>query len=62
MDKLFLASVVARERKNEITKELSIQHMLREGEPDAPQVSKRMVLRLAPTLILVSLLLLFLIA
>ena len=62
MDKRFLESVVARERKNEIRKELATRHLLKEAESDAPRVSKRMVLRLAPTLILVSLLSLFLIS
>lgn len=61
MDKPFLASV-ARDRKNEITKELTRRRTLKGAESNAPGASKRMVLRLAPALILVSLLSLFLIA
>jgi hypothetical protein len=56
MDKLFLASVVARERKDEITKELAIRHMLKEAESDSPRISKskRLVLRFVFAIIILS--------
>ena len=61
MDKLFLASVVARERKDEISKELATRHMLKEAEGDIPRVSKtrRLVARFAPAVIVISLLVFF---
>ena len=57
MDKLFFASVVAREREGEITRELAVRHMLDEAEGNLPRVpkSKRMALRFAPAVIVVSL-------
>ena len=64
MDKLFFASVVARERNDEITKELAIRHMLNEAEGNLPRVrsSKSMVLRFAPTVIVISLIAIYLIS
>ncbi len=61
MDKLFYASVVARERKAEISKELAIRHMLKEAERDNPgtRKPKRMVLRITPALILITWILLY---
>lgn len=61
MDKLFFASVVARERKDEISKELAIRHMLKEADGDMPQMTepKPVVLRTAPALILFILILLY---
>lgn len=58
MDKLFFASVVAREHKDEISKELATRHMLKEAEGYMPQTtrSKRMVRRFAPVVIAISLL------
>ena len=61
MDKLLLASVVAREPTHEITDELVTRHMLKEAESDAPSGSKQIELQLAPALILISLLALFLV-
>ena len=63
MDKLFFASVVARERKGEITKELAVRHMLNEAEGNLPRVpkSKGMVLRFAPAVIVVSLIVIYLV-
>lgn len=56
MDRQFFASVVAREHKEEISKELAVRHMLNEAEGNLPRVSrsKRMVLRLAPAVIVIS--------
>jgi hypothetical protein len=61
MDKLFYESVVARERKDEISKELAIRHMLKEAERDNPGTSKpkRVILRITPALILITLILLY---
>ena len=61
MDKLFYASVVARERKNEISKELALRHMLKDAERDLPEKRKPkpMVLRIAPAFILTTLVLLY---
>jgi hypothetical protein len=63
MDKLFFASVVARERNDEITKALAVRHMLNEAEGKLPRVpkSKQMVLRFAPAVIVVSLIVIYLI-
>ena len=63
MDKMFLASVVARERQDEILKDLAVRHMLNEAEGNLPRVSKskRMVLRFAPAVIVISLIALYLI-
>ena len=61
MDKPFLASVVAREHRNEIPKELATPPMRKGAESDASTLSKQINLGLAPTLILISLLALFLV-
>jgi hypothetical protein len=63
MDKLFFASVVAQERRDEISNELAVRHMLNEAEGNLPRVSrsKRLVLRLAPVVIVISLIALYLI-
>lgn len=61
IDKLFYASVVARERKAEISKELAIRHMLKEAERDNPGTSKpkRMVQRFKYAVALITLILLY---
>jgi len=58
MDKWSYASVVARERKNEIEKELATRHMLKEAGFYTPKAekSKRMVLRSSAVVIVISLL------
>lgn len=63
MDRMFLASVVARERQAEILKDLAVRHMLNEAAGNLPRVSKskRMVLRFAPAVIVISLIALYLI-
>jgi hypothetical protein len=63
MDRLFFASVVAQERRDEISKELAVRHMLNEAEGNLPRVSrpKRLVWRLTPVVILISLIALYLI-
>jgi hypothetical protein len=61
MDRLFFASVVARERKDEITKELAVRHMLKEAEENLPRApkSKGMMLRFAPSVLVVSLIIIY---
>jgi hypothetical protein len=63
MDRLFFASVVAQERRDEISNELAVRHLLDEAEGNLPRVSrsKRLVLRLAPVVIVISLIALYLI-
>jgi len=58
MDRYYFAKLVARERKNEINNDLAIRHMLKEAEGDMPRMtrSKRMVLRFAPIVIIIALL------
>ena len=61
MDKWFYASVIARERKNEISKELAIRHMLKEAERDNPGTStrKRLAQRFKYAVALITLILLY---
>lgn len=57
------AKLVARERKDELSTFLKTKHMLNESEGDAPRAtkSKRLVLRLATVLIVITFLALCLI-
>jgi hypothetical protein len=61
MDKYYFAKLVARERKNEIDHDLAIRHMLKEADGGIFRVSKtrRLVMRFAPAVIVISLLALF---
>jgi len=61
MDDWSFMAVVVRERKAEISKELAIRHMLKEAEKDDPATSKprRMVQRITPALIFITLILLY---
>ena len=56
MDKEFFASVVARERREEISKDLAIRHMLEEANGNMLGTKKagRLVLRFAPVLVVIS--------
>ena len=63
MDRLFLASVVARERQAEISKELAVRHMLNEAKGNLRRAasSKRTVLRFASVVTAITLVALYLI-
>ena len=52
------SKLVARERKAELSNFLATRHMLNEAEGDTPRVSKskRLVLRFAPVVIVISIL------
>jgi hypothetical protein len=56
MDKYNFARLVARERKDEIDHDLAVRHMLREAEGDMPNGSRarRLVMRFAPIVIVIS--------
>jgi len=58
MDKYNFAKLVASERKNEIDRELAIRHMLKEADGGMFRVSKtrRLVMRFAPAVIVISVL------
>lgn len=61
MDKFYLAKFVARDRKNEIDRELAVRHMLKEANWKIFKVSKtmRLVMRFALVVIIISILALF---
>lgn len=63
MDRLYLASVIARERQAEISRELTIRHMPNEAKGNLHRAasSKRMVLRFASVVTAISLVALYLI-
>ena len=62
MDRQFFASVVARERSDEISKDLAVRHWLNGADGRLPGAAKpqRLILRFAPTVIVISLIALFL--
>lgn len=58
MDKFYLAHFVARDRKREIDHNLAVHHMLKEANWKTFKGSKtrRLVMRFAPTVIVISML------
>lgn len=63
MDRMFFASIIARERQDEISKDLAVRHMLNEAHGNLHRVSKskRTALRFAPAVIVISLIAFYLI-
>jgi len=57
MDRLFFASVVIRERQNEISRDLEVRRMLKEANESQSGVSqsRRLVLQFVPVIIVASL-------
>lgn len=58
MDKFYLAKTISDERKREIEHDLKVRHMLKEANWKIFKVSKtrRLVMRFAPLLIVISIL------
>ena len=58
MDKFYLAKTIARDRKREIDHDLAVRHMLKDSNWKIFKVSKtrRLVMRFAPLLIVISIL------
>ena len=63
MDRLYLASVIARERQAEISKELAVRHMLNQAAGNLRKAasSKRLALRLVPAVTVIALIAMYLI-
>ena len=63
MDKFYFGKTVARERQHEINRDLAVRHMLKEARGDFFRVSKtrRLVMRFAPVVIVMSILALLII-
>jgi len=57
MDRLFFASVVIRERQNEISRDLAVRRMLKEanGNQSGVSQSRRLALQFVPVIIIASL-------
>jgi hypothetical protein len=58
MDKFYLAKTIANERKREIENDLKVRHMLKEANWGIFKVSKsrRLVMRFAPAVIIITIL------
>ena len=56
MDKFYFGKAVARERQREINQDLAVRHMLKEARDGYFEVSKtkRLVIRFAPIVIIMS--------
>lgn len=57
----YFYQLIAKERQSDISKELATRHMLDEAESNAPGIKrvKRMGLRFAPAMIIMTLILLY---